>query len=118
MNQCLAQSLNMTPKRRVRHLRPLDEAVLCYAAFVLLAIMSNGTCGLVAMTSASHAEGRQFDPGQVYTYLSNVAVERPHRQRITQLRLGDVRHFSAPSACVLCDHGSLDRVQRRPAARA
>ena len=27
---------------------------------------STGTCGLVAMTSASHAEGRQFDPGQVY----------------------------------------------------
>ena len=26
----------------------------------------HGTCGLVAMTSASHAEGRQFDPGQVY----------------------------------------------------
>jgi hypothetical protein len=25
-----------------------------------------GTCGLVAMTSAPHAEGRQFDPGQVY----------------------------------------------------
>ena len=24
------------------------------------------TCGLVAMTSASHAEDRQFDPGQVY----------------------------------------------------
>ena len=24
------------------------------------------TCGLVAMTSAQHAEGRQFDPGQVY----------------------------------------------------
>ena len=24
------------------------------------------TCGLVAMASASHAEGRQFDPGQVY----------------------------------------------------
>ena len=23
------------------------------------------TCGLVAMTSAQHAEGRQFDPGQV-----------------------------------------------------
>ena len=23
------------------------------------------TCGLVAMTSAPHAEGRQFDPGQV-----------------------------------------------------
>ena len=24
------------------------------------------TCGLVAMTSPSHGEGRQFDPGQVY----------------------------------------------------
>ena len=28
--------------------------------------MNISTCGLVAMTSASHAEGRQFDPGQVY----------------------------------------------------
>jgi hypothetical protein len=27
--------------------------------------IANSTCGLVAMTSASHAEGRQFDPGQV-----------------------------------------------------
>jgi hypothetical protein len=26
------------------------------------------TCGLVAMMSASHAEGRQFDPGQVYLH--------------------------------------------------
>ena len=26
----------------------------------------NGTCGLVAVKSASHAEGRQFDPGQVH----------------------------------------------------
>ena len=25
-----------------------------------------GTCGLVVMTSPSHGEGRQFDPGQVY----------------------------------------------------
>ena len=31
-----------------------------------------GTCGLVAMTSASHAEGRQFDPGQVYLYFSDL----------------------------------------------
>ena len=30
------------------------------------------TCGLVAMTSASHAEGRQFDPGQVYFTLGRV----------------------------------------------
>ena len=27
-----------------------------------------GTCGLVAMTPASHAEGRQLDPGQVYFF--------------------------------------------------
>ena len=27
------------------------------------------TCGLAAMTSAPHAEGRQFDPGQVYVDL-------------------------------------------------
>ena len=26
------------------------------------------TCGLVAMTSPSHGEGRQFDPGQVYIH--------------------------------------------------
>ena len=26
------------------------------------------TCGLVAMTSVQHAEGRQFDPGQVYAH--------------------------------------------------
>ena len=32
------------------------------------------TCGLVAMTSASHAEGRQFDPGQVYGSWQNMSV--------------------------------------------
>ena len=26
------------------------------------------TCGLVAMTSALHAEGRQLEPGQVYAF--------------------------------------------------
>ena len=29
---------------------------------------SQGTCGLVAMTSAPHAEGRQLDPCQVYHF--------------------------------------------------
>ena len=29
-------------------------------------MIKHGTSGLVAMTSASHAEGRQFDPGLVY----------------------------------------------------
>ena len=32
--------------------------------------MYPSTCGLVAMTSASHAEGRQFDPGQVYLFIA------------------------------------------------
>ena len=33
--------------------------------FCLEKLVRTGTCGLVAMTSASHAVGRQFDPGQV-----------------------------------------------------
>ena len=34
------------------------------------------TCGLVAMTSAQHAEGRQFNPGQVYmaTQIASVKI--------------------------------------------
>ena len=38
-------------------------------------VVMQRTCGLVAMTSAPHAEGRQFDPGQVY---SRGAVSSPH----------------------------------------
>ena len=34
----------------------------------------HGTSGLVAMTSASHAEGRQFDPGLVYICVSRASV--------------------------------------------
>ena len=37
-----------------------------------------GTCGLVAMTSASHAEGCQLDPGQVYIFLLH-AVHSLHK---------------------------------------
>ena len=29
-------------------------------------LVFQGTCGLAALASAQHAEGRQFDPGQVY----------------------------------------------------
>ena len=36
------------------------------------------TCGLVAMTSASHAEGRQVNPGQVYDS-SHASSCSPHR---------------------------------------
>ena len=40
---------------------------------------STSTCGLVAMTSASHAEGRQFDPGQVYIiYIRYVIAHSLH----------------------------------------
>ena len=38
--------------------------------YVLREPVRNRTCGLVAMTSAPHAEGRQFDPGQVYFSIS------------------------------------------------
>ena len=34
----------------------------------------HGTSGLMAMTSASHAEGRQFDPGLVYFTLYYAAA--------------------------------------------
>ena len=34
------------------------------------------SCGLVAMTSASHAEGRQFDPGQLYCAWQVAGAER------------------------------------------
>ena len=42
-----------------------SSIAILYEQNKVLACMS--TCGLVAMTSASHAEGRQFDPGQVYS---------------------------------------------------
>ena len=43
-----------------------------FAHALLLAKRQNrSTCGLVAMTSAPHAEGRQFDPGQVYRSTTN-----------------------------------------------
>ena len=38
----------------------------CFAGLPRLPPAHRSTCGLVAMASASHAEGRQFDPGQVY----------------------------------------------------
>ena len=44
-----------------RHCFPLP----CPVSFALNQI-SHSICGLMAMTSVSHAEGRQFDPGQMY----------------------------------------------------
>ena len=45
----------------------VDWAVLRKIVALILALhaLSASTCGLVAMTSASHAEGRRFDPDQV-----------------------------------------------------
>ncbi len=41
---------------------------------------TRSTCGLVAMTSAPHAEGRQFDPGQVYFVATTMrCAARPGR---------------------------------------
>ena len=42
------------------------------AASLLIWFVPQGTCGLVAMTSAQLAEGRQLDPGQVYDLQRNI----------------------------------------------
>ena len=57
-------------------------SVLKQALQLALFALSRSTCGLVAMTSASQAEGRQFDPGQVYILLQRGA---------SKLRLGEGR---------------------------
>ena len=57
------------------------------------------TCGLVAMTSASHAEGRQLDPGQVYTMWAP-SVRRAAQRAVavvTHMRAdANARRFSVP----------------------
>ena len=49
----------------------------------------HGTSGLVAMTSASHAEGRQFDPDLVYFVAQPI-----HRMNIHKLMCVVVSTFS------------------------
>ena len=49
--------------------RKVSRIVCCkrlWCIWIAAFNLQSCTCGLVAMTSASHAEGRQFDPGQVY----------------------------------------------------
>ena len=69
---------------------------------------SQSTCGLVAMTSASHDEGRQFDPGQVYvepaptnTLVARMAWGFMHtvRRKYTpgQDRTGDIQRVGLAS---------------------
>ena len=49
-------------------------SVTCPGIYIHLLVFQ-GTCGLVAMTSAQHAEGRQFNPGQVYDLSETLFVE-------------------------------------------
>ena len=46
--------------------RSLPANMMKHTILFVWTMEIQGTCGLVAMTSASHAEGRQFDPGQEY----------------------------------------------------
>ena len=56
------------------------------------------TCGLVAMTSASRAEGRQFDPGQVYGRTKDPIgpVQSSHVDGAGSPRTGDQNMLSSP----------------------
>ena len=47
---------------------PISPHLLCMVTAALVICKQEIRCtrGLVAMTSAQHAEGRQFDPGRVY----------------------------------------------------
>ena len=64
------------PRRRAREWgrqaameAPSSCVSMCIPMCSCRSLGIGSTCGLVAMTSASHAEGRQFDPGQVYFFL-------------------------------------------------
>ena len=57
----------LKPKNQAQeHYRPLAWPASWPCEVMLRTSDSTSTCGLVAMTSASYAEGRQLDPGQVY----------------------------------------------------
>ena len=61
------QSIALPPEQRVpRCLAAWFQVMLFHVCGQPLSM--HGTSGLVAMTSASHAEGRQFDPGLVYIF--------------------------------------------------
>ena len=65
-----------------------------------------GTCGLVAMTSASHAEGRQFDPGQVY-------LPRLRGASVSARKGADQFRPSASALCLLQLCGGVADTQAR-----
>ena len=72
----LARLRGCAPRRHAREWgrqAPMEAAnsyvSMCIPMCSCMSLGIGSTCGLVAMTSASHAEGRQFDPGQVYFFL-------------------------------------------------
>ena len=79
--------------------------------------MYPSTCGLVAMTSASHAEGRQFDPGQVYGLSSYASVtlsfsvysHRRERNACFEAGLGVPRDSRILRAAAICRRRVLCR---------
>ena len=64
-----------------------------------LSNIAYSTCGLVAMTSAQHAEGRQFDPGQVYCCDAGMVLS-PCDIRIYCVCMCDIDECKS----VLCTH--------------
>ena len=62
MNEAALAPLSTCADRRVQLPPPLKY----YRRLTMFLKLIQSTCGLVATTSASRAEGRQFDPGQVY----------------------------------------------------
>ena len=82
-------------------------------------ISTTCACGLVAMTSASHAEGREFDPGQVYLqrllhYSRRMLVEDSATEMLTPIyvRGGDLRARSRRRADTEGPSGGQSLVQR------
>ena len=63
-----AQTRPTTPRHAQTHAATTGRGLCVLMAREpwMMVFVFASTCGLVAMTSASHAEGRQFDPGQVY----------------------------------------------------
>ena len=91
---CIGCDQNGKRLKRLKHLKRLLRWELWH--IFENEACSNSTCSLAAMTSASHAEGRQFDPGQVYNsnlhYTSSVLLYQSYN---VYLRRIYSNHFTA-----------------------
>ena len=73
-------------------------------AVIVLQCLRRSTCGLAATTSASHAEGRQLDPGQV-CQLAVISQAVPRKEQEKETRLPGVEPGAqAREACMLPLH--------------